>query len=193
MLPQESLRICRDAAGAYLEMQMWPGRTTGVAADADLFTGADELTRLDVDPRQMRVARRQFIAMVDFDHIAVLRMTFRRQNDPACRSSASEGDERSMIRGPPCPPLPLVLCRELPFASLADTPDNLEIRSLRESSCRSFACISPSFAAMASRLPRTKSDASEWLGKGGAKAKLANEKPTPITVDYDELIKSWQR
>lgn len=32
-----------------------------------------------------------------------------------------------------------------------------------------------------------------WLSQPGApKAKLANEKPTPITVDYDELVKSWQ-
>ncbi|KZK78046.1 hypothetical protein PsW64_03684 [Pseudovibrio sp. W64] len=31
-----------------------------------------------------------------------------------------------------------------------------------------------------------------WLNQPGApKAKLANEKPTPVTVDYDELIKSW--
>ena len=34
-------------------------------------------------------------------------------------------------------------------------------------------------------------DASEWLGKGGAKAKLDNEKPQGQTVNYDELIKSW--
>ncbi len=33
--------------------------------------------------------------------------------------------------------------------------------------------------------------ASEWLGKGGAKAKLANEKPQGETVSYDELIKRW--
>ena len=32
-----------------------------------------------------------------------------------------------------------------------------------------------------------------WLSQPGApKAKLANEKPAPITVDYDELVKSWQ-
>lgn len=32
-----------------------------------------------------------------------------------------------------------------------------------------------------------------WLSQPGApKPKLANEKPTPITVDYDELVKSWQ-
>lgn len=32
-----------------------------------------------------------------------------------------------------------------------------------------------------------------WLGQPGApKAKLANEKPAPVTVSYDELIKSWQ-
>ncbi|MGY0399818.1 MAG: ABC transporter substrate-binding protein, partial [Ostreibacterium sp.] len=36
-------------------------------------------------------------------------------------------------------------------------------------------------------------DPQEWLLKPGApKAKLANEKPTPKTVNYDELIKSWQ-
>ena len=33
--------------------------------------------------------------------------------------------------------------------------------------------------------------ASEWLGKGGAKAKLANEKPRGETIAYDELIKRW--
>ena len=34
-------------------------------------------------------------------------------------------------------------------------------------------------------------DASAWLGKGGAKAKLANEKPQGETVNYDELVKRW--
>jgi glycerol transport system substrate-binding protein len=34
-------------------------------------------------------------------------------------------------------------------------------------------------------------DPSEWLGKGGAKAKLDNEKPQGETVDYDELVKRW--
>ena len=34
-------------------------------------------------------------------------------------------------------------------------------------------------------------DASEWLGKGGAKAKLANEKPQGETINYDELVKQW--
>ncbi len=33
--------------------------------------------------------------------------------------------------------------------------------------------------------------AAEWLGKGGAKAKLANEKPKGETIAYDELIKRW--
>lgn len=32
-----------------------------------------------------------------------------------------------------------------------------------------------------------------WLNQSGApKAKIANEKPAPITISYDELIKSWQ-
>ena len=34
-------------------------------------------------------------------------------------------------------------------------------------------------------------DPSEWLGKGGAKAKLDNEKPQGKTVNYDELVKRW--
>ncbi len=34
-------------------------------------------------------------------------------------------------------------------------------------------------------------DEAEWLGKGGAKAKLDNEKPKGETVAYDELIKRW--
>jgi glycerol transport system substrate-binding protein len=33
--------------------------------------------------------------------------------------------------------------------------------------------------------------ADEWLGKGGAKAKLANEKPQGETVVYEDLIKRW--
>ena len=36
-------------------------------------------------------------------------------------------------------------------------------------------------------------DPEYWFNQPGSpKAKLANEKPTPITIDYDELIKSWQ-
>ena len=36
-------------------------------------------------------------------------------------------------------------------------------------------------------------DPEYWLNQPGSpKAKLANEKPQGITVDYDELIKSWQ-
>ena len=34
-------------------------------------------------------------------------------------------------------------------------------------------------------------DPSEWLGKGGAKAKLDNEKPQGETIAYDDLIKRW--
>ena len=39
-----------------------------------------------------------------------------------------------------------------------------------------------------------KKDASYWLNQPGSpKPKLANEKPTPVTVSYDELIKSWTK
>jgi len=34
-------------------------------------------------------------------------------------------------------------------------------------------------------------DPSEWIGKGGAKPKLANEKPKGETISYDELVKRW--
>ena len=34
-------------------------------------------------------------------------------------------------------------------------------------------------------------DSSEWIGKGGAKAKLENEKPQGQTVNYDELVARW--
>ncbi|MHC5655769.1 ABC transporter substrate-binding protein [Stappia sp.] len=34
-------------------------------------------------------------------------------------------------------------------------------------------------------------DPSEWLGKGGAKAKLDNEKPKGETVNYDDLVQRW--
>ena len=36
-------------------------------------------------------------------------------------------------------------------------------------------------------------DPEYWFNQPGSpKAKLANEKQTAITIDYDELIKSWQ-
>src|SRR5690606_21795202 len=41
--------------------------------------------------------------------------------------------------------------------------------------------------------PRASSQkkAEEWIGKGGAKAKLENEKPKGETIKYEELIKRW--
>lgn len=36
-------------------------------------------------------------------------------------------------------------------------------------------------------------DPADWIGKGGAKAKLANEKPQGETINYDELVKSWSQ
>jgi glycerol transport system substrate-binding protein len=35
-------------------------------------------------------------------------------------------------------------------------------------------------------------DASEWIGQGGAKPKLDNEKPQGETIAYEELIKQWE-
>jgi glycerol transport system substrate-binding protein len=40
----------------------------------------------------------------------------------------------------------------------------------------------------------TPKTAQEWFDAPGApRAKLANEKPKPETVDYDQLIKTWQK
>jgi glycerol transport system substrate-binding protein len=36
-------------------------------------------------------------------------------------------------------------------------------------------------------------DASEWLGKGGAKLKLSNEKPQGITINYDVVVERWNQ
>lgn len=37
-----------------------------------------------------------------------------------------------------------------------------------------------------------KKDPKEWLGRpDGPKAKLANEKPQGVTMDYDQLVKRW--
>ncbi|HHG89176.1 MAG TPA: carbohydrate ABC transporter substrate-binding protein [Devosia sp.] len=35
-------------------------------------------------------------------------------------------------------------------------------------------------------------DASEWIGKGGAKAMLDNEKPQGVTIAYEDIIQRWQ-
>ncbi len=37
-----------------------------------------------------------------------------------------------------------------------------------------------------------KKTAADWLGKGGAKAKLSNEKPKGETIAYEEIVKRWQ-
>ena len=37
-------------------------------------------------------------------------------------------------------------------------------------------------------------DPEYWFDQPGSpKPKLANEKPAPMTVDYDELVKSWSK
>ena len=39
-----------------------------------------------------------------------------------------------------------------------------------------------------------KKDKTYWLNKPGSpKAKLANEKPQGITIDYDELVSTWKK
>src|SRR5580692_5640042 len=52
-------------------MQMGSGGTSGRADFADHLTDLDDVADLDVDLRQMAVASREPVAMVDLDHAAI--------------------------------------------------------------------------------------------------------------------------
>src|SRR6185312_4779803 len=68
---QELLRIDRFAVDTRLVMQMGPGGAAGRADLADDLADVDDLADLDVDLREVAVPRREAVAVVDFDHIAV--------------------------------------------------------------------------------------------------------------------------
>src|ERR1051325_7693225 len=52
-------------------MQMWSGRASGRSNAADDLADLDLLADLNLDLRQVAVARRKSVAVVDLDHLAV--------------------------------------------------------------------------------------------------------------------------
>src|SRR5262249_9455036 len=68
---QELLRIDRLAIDARLIMQVRSSRASGRAHPADDLANANGLTFADVERRQVSVPRRQPVAMIDLDHLAV--------------------------------------------------------------------------------------------------------------------------
>src|SRR5689334_6787253 len=103
---QKFLRIDRVAVDARLVVQMRPGRASGGADPADDLPDADRLTDLDVDLRQMRVARGKAVAVIDLDHLAVAAVPARDRHRPgggrACRLAGVGAEvEAGVHRG--CP------------------------------------------------------------------------------------------
>src|SRR6266403_4797433 len=68
---QEFLRVDRFAVDPGFVVQMRAGRPAGRAHSADHLTDLDLIANPDADLRQMAVAGRQAVAMVDFHHAAV--------------------------------------------------------------------------------------------------------------------------
>src|SRR5215218_10733396 len=68
---EESLRIDGVAIDARLVVQVRAGRAPGGADLADHLADTDGLSLRDIDRRQMAVARRKPIAVIDLDHLAV--------------------------------------------------------------------------------------------------------------------------
>src|SRR5262245_456708 len=68
---QETLRINRLAVDARLVVQMRSGGAAGGADFADDLAGLDRVTDLGVDAREVAIARRHAVAVVDLDHLAI--------------------------------------------------------------------------------------------------------------------------
>src|SRR5262245_29559263 len=68
---QKLLRIDGVAVDACLVVEMRAGRTSGRADAADDLADLDRLADLDVDCRQVAIAGREPVAVVDLDHLAV--------------------------------------------------------------------------------------------------------------------------
>src|SRR6185295_17510262 len=80
---QELLRINRLAIDAGLVVQVRAGRSAGRADPADDLAGAHRLAFFDVSRREVRVACRQPVAMVDLDHPAIAAVPADRRDGPA--------------------------------------------------------------------------------------------------------------
>src|SRR4051794_8749657 len=68
---QELLRIHRVAVDPRFVVQMRTGRAAGGADRADHLSDPDKIADPDVDLRQMTVAGRQAVAVVDLHHAAI--------------------------------------------------------------------------------------------------------------------------
>ena len=83
---QELLRILENTLHQHLKVQMGTCGTPGVANLRNLLPTAHDITLLDQDTRRMGIARHQLIAMVDFDHIAIVGVIFLSYHDTASSS-----------------------------------------------------------------------------------------------------------
>jgi hypothetical protein len=94
VLIQEALGILRDALEAHFEVQVRAGRAAGVAAQADQLAALDDLPGLDLELGEVGIARREVVAVVEFDQVAVLGMEAR----PSTTPPAAARHRRSRLR-----------------------------------------------------------------------------------------------
>src|SRR5690606_27157443 len=67
---------------SHLEMKMWPGHAACAAHLADRRTLEDDVSDANETLRAVRVTRHQTAAVIDLDHITILRMVLRRDDHP---------------------------------------------------------------------------------------------------------------
>ena len=78
-----NFRVLRRAAEAHLEMQVRAGRAAGRAHFTDLASARHDVALLHEQLRAMRVASDEVVAVIDVDHVAVLRMEAGEDDDAA--------------------------------------------------------------------------------------------------------------
>src|SRR5689334_879318 len=71
---EEACGVLRYAPVAHLEVQVSPGGTASAADVGDLTATQDHVTHFDQQLRGVGIPRHQVVAVVDLDHITILRM-----------------------------------------------------------------------------------------------------------------------
>lgn len=71
---QKPVRILRYALYPNLEMQMRPGGASGSSHFGDFLAPAYKLARLDEQSGSVGIPRGEFVAMVNLDQVAILRV-----------------------------------------------------------------------------------------------------------------------
>jgi len=66
-------------------MQMRSGRAPGTTHFADFPLTQHDVTQFDIALRQMSVSREEPVAVIDFNHITILRVKIRIGDHAACR------------------------------------------------------------------------------------------------------------